>query len=102
MSYAQRRQDLIAAERRIRGYFVNFRARTALNYTPRQLRQAESYVIHVHSEIECYFEDMNRFAIEKTEHEFRTIRRASAPLLFLVSFYTDKKDITKIHAHDIC
>jgi hypothetical protein len=70
MSYAARKRRLVSAEYRIRKYFLNFSPRIIGNYTPRQLRLAESYVIHLHAEIESYFEDMVAFALDSTEQKW--------------------------------
>ena len=102
MNYKRRAKNLVAAERRLKKYFLNFSARTVTNYTPRQLRQAESYVIHVHSELECYFEDMVRFALDVSESKWKLNKHASTPLIFLTSFYNDRvQQVKNIPTSDI-
>lgn len=102
MTFRARRKRLVSAERRIRRYFLNFSSRPLGNYTPRQLRHAESYVIHVHSEIECYFEDMARFALDISEERWKSEKKATRPLMFLTSFYNEKVEgISKVPVNDI-
>jgi hypothetical protein len=101
MTETGRKRRLINAERRIRRYFLNFSPRIHGDYTQRQLRHAESYVIHVHAEIECYFEDMAAFALNRAEQKWITGGQASRPLVFLTSFYNDAKTVKTAPPDDI-
>ncbi len=102
MSYAARKRRLVSAERRIRQYFLNFSPRITGNYTPRQLRHAESYVIHLHAEIESYFEDMVAFTLDSAEQKWVSNRIPTLPLLYLASFYNEKIDgLSSVPTDDI-
>jgi hypothetical protein len=101
MSENSRKRRLLLAERRIRRYFLNFNPRFLGNYTQRQLRHAESYVIHVHAEIECYFEDMVAFALNRAEQKWLLQKAATRPLVFLTSFYNKTENISSLPETDI-
>jgi hypothetical protein len=102
MNHKLRKKYLLDAEKRIRKFFLNFKARPTGNYTPRQLRLAESYVLHVHAEIECYFEDMISFALVRAEQKWALDKTPTRLLIYLASFNGNRKErVSRVPNNDI-
>lgn len=102
MNYLDRKKHLVNAEKRIRKFFLNYRRKPTGDYTARQLRLAEAYVLQVHAEIECYFEDMIAFALRRAEEKWTAAKTPTRLLIYLASFNGNRKErISKIPAADI-
>lgn len=85
---------------RLEKTFLNFSARPAGNYTPRQLTMAAAYTVFCHAEIETYLEGWASTFVDLADTAWKS-RQATQPLVFMCTFHEGRGPLTSVPGKDV-